>query len=70
MESQPTRTPEREAYYRKIDASNLAPLWEVLRGLILKEPRSPAQPTMWRYDSVRLIRSEGRGSQPGSPAFV
>ena len=53
MEAQPTRTPEREAYYKKIDASNLAPLWEVIRGLILKEPRSPAQPTMWRYSDVR-----------------
>jgi gentisate 1,2-dioxygenase len=53
MEAQPARTPEREAYYKKIDGNNLAPLWEVLRGLILKEPRSPAVPTMWRYDEIR-----------------
>ena len=46
-------SPDREAYYRKIGRSNLAPLWEVLHNLVLKEPRSPALPVMWRYDEVR-----------------
>jgi gentisate 1,2-dioxygenase len=49
----PRRNPEREAFYGKIDKSNLAPLWEVLHGLVIKEPRSPALPTMWRYDEIR-----------------
>jgi gentisate 1,2-dioxygenase len=53
MESQPKQTPERNAYYTKIGESNLAPLWEVLRGLIVKEPRSVAQPVLWRYDEIR-----------------
>ena len=53
MDTTPTRTPERDAYYKKIGASNLAPLWEVLHGLILKEPRSPALPAHWRYSDVR-----------------
>ena len=61
MEAQPKRTPERAAYYDKIGASNLAPLWEVLRGLIVKEPRSPAQPAFWRYSEVRpYIMEAGR----------
>jgi gentisate 1,2-dioxygenase len=53
METQPKHTPEREAYYARIGASNLTPLWEVLRGLIVKEPRSPALPVHWRYDEIR-----------------
>ncbi len=46
-------SPDREAYYSKIGQKNLAPLWEVLHNLVLKEPRSPALPVMWRYDDVR-----------------
>ncbi|MGQ0662369.1 MAG: gentisate 1,2-dioxygenase [Pseudomonadota bacterium] len=53
MEQQPTATPERAAYYRRIGEHNLAPLWEVLRSLILKEPRSPALPYVWHYQQVR-----------------
>lgn len=61
MESQPRMTPERAAYYEKIDAHNLAPLWEVLRGLIVKEPRSPAQPALWHYGEVRpFLMESGR----------
>jgi gentisate 1,2-dioxygenase len=53
METQPKHTPERDAYYAKIGDSNLTPLWEVLRGLIVKEPHSPALPVHWRYDEIR-----------------
>src|SRR5215472_11124642 len=53
MTAQSKPSPEREAYYRKIAHNNLAPLWEVIHDLVLKEPRSPALPVMWRYDDVR-----------------
>src|SRR5215469_1145722 len=53
MTAQSKPSPEREAYYRKIAHNNLAPLWEVIHDLVLKEPRSPALPVMWRYDEVR-----------------
>jgi gentisate 1,2-dioxygenase len=53
MEAQPKQTPERAAYYGKIGNSNLAPLWEVLRGLIIKQPNSPALPAHWRYSEIR-----------------
>ncbi len=53
MTAQTKPSPEREAYYRKIAHNNLAPLWEVIHELVLKEPRSPAVPVMWRYDEVR-----------------
>jgi gentisate 1,2-dioxygenase len=49
----PKSNTERQAFYGKIDKNNLAPLWEVLHTLVLKEPRSAAQPTMWKYDEIR-----------------
>src|SRR5689334_14339272 len=45
--------PERRAYYDRIDAYNLAPLWEVLHGLVTTEPVSPIRPALWRYDEIR-----------------
>ncbi|MCZ6860173.1 MAG: gentisate 1,2-dioxygenase [Alphaproteobacteria bacterium] len=53
LESAPERTPERTAYYKRMEGSNLAPLWEVLHGLVTKEPVSRAQPNLWKYDEVR-----------------
>ena len=51
MEAAPATTPEREAFYREIAPHNLAPLWEVLRGIVTKEPVSPAKPAIWHYDA-------------------
>lgn len=53
MQSQAKRTPEREAYYQRIDCQNLTPLWEVLHGLVIPQPASKAVPALWRYDEVR-----------------
>jgi gentisate 1,2-dioxygenase len=55
----PRRTPEREAFYRELAPHNMAPLWEVLRGLITREPVTPCVPALWHYDKVRpyLMRS-------------
>ncbi len=44
---------EREAYYARIGERNLAPLWEVLKGLITKSPESQAAPAVWHYDDIR-----------------
>ena len=35
------KTPEREAFYKKIDGENLSALWNVMGDLITPEPRSP-----------------------------
>jgi gentisate 1,2-dioxygenase len=53
------RTPEREAFYGELSQDNMAPLWEVLRGLVTREPNSPCVPVIWHYDEVRpyLMRS-------------
>jgi gentisate 1,2-dioxygenase len=50
MQEQPRRTPEREAYYARIQAKNLRPLWEVLKGIQTPEPRPHEVPTLWKYD--------------------
>src|SRR5271169_4258355 len=53
MEVQPQRTPERDAYYARIAKDNLAPLWEVLKGLVPKEPTVVEVPAIWRYNEIR-----------------
>jgi gentisate 1,2-dioxygenase len=51
MDTSPTVTAEREAFYREITPHNLAPLWDVLHSVVTKEPISPAKPAIWRYDT-------------------
>jgi gentisate 1,2-dioxygenase len=55
----PQRTPERAAFYDELAPKNMAPLWEVLRALITREPQTPCVPVIWHYDEVRpyLMRS-------------
>lgn len=61
MDAQPTRTPERDDFYRRMAPQHLTPLWEVLRGLITPEPRSAVEPAFWRYDDVRpFLLESGR----------
>jgi gentisate 1,2-dioxygenase len=53
--------PERRAYYERIDAYNMAPLWEVLHALVTPEPASPVRPALWRYDEIRpCLMESGR----------
>ena len=47
------KTPEREAFYRKIDGDNLSALWNVLGDLVTPEPRSACRPHLWKFDSIR-----------------
>jgi gentisate 1,2-dioxygenase len=43
----------RQEYYDRIAGQSLAPLWERLRGLVIKQPRPKAVPVLWRWDDVR-----------------
>ena len=36
----PVETPERKAFYDKIDKQNLTPLWAVMSTIITAEPKS------------------------------
>ncbi len=44
---------DRADFYRRIDAHQMTPLWEVLGALVPPAPRSPAIPAFWRYRDVR-----------------
>ena len=45
-------------YYGRLSQKNMAPLWEVLKGLVTREPVSPVQPAHWRYADVRPLLME------------
>jgi gentisate 1,2-dioxygenase len=59
MDAAPAKTIERQAFYDELAPQNLAPLWEVLRGLITREPETPCVPVIWHYQSIRpyLLRA-------------
>src|SRR5258706_5893224 len=52
------KTPEREAFYKKIDGENLSALWNVMGDLITPEPRSACRPHLWRFDAIRDYMTE------------
>jgi len=43
----------RAAYYERIGAKSMTPLWEVLGALVPPQPKSPAQAALWRYAELR-----------------
>ncbi len=50
----------RQAYYDKITKYDMAPLWEVLKDLVTKEPRPQCVPALWRFeDAKRLVLEAG-----------
>ena len=50
----------REAYYEKIGKYDMAPLWEVLKGLVTKEPKSQCVPALWKFkDAKQLVLEAG-----------
>ena len=42
----------RQAYYDKISKYDMAPLWEVLKDLVTKEPRTQCVPALWKFENV------------------
>jgi gentisate 1,2-dioxygenase len=48
----------RQAFYDKIKPHSLTPLWEVLKGLVPREPASKAVAHAWRYAAVRPLLLE------------
>ena len=43
----------RQDFYDTIDRQSLTPLWEVLAGLVTKEPVSRTKPHLWKFAEVR-----------------
>jgi gentisate 1,2-dioxygenase len=57
----PELTPERKAFYARLDEKSTAPLWEVLSSIIPAHPTPQAVPVLWRYDELRpLLMEAGR----------
>ena len=52
-ESDAARQAYRREYYGRMDQDNLAPLWEVLHGLVPPLPQSPCTPGYWNYQAIR-----------------
>jgi len=48
----------RQAYYDKISKFHMAPLWEVLKELVTKEPKSQLQPAIWKFAEVKKLMME------------
>jgi gentisate 1,2-dioxygenase len=48
----------RQAYYDKISEFHLAPLWEVLKGLVTPEPKTQMVPALWRFPEVEKLMLE------------
>src|SRR5262249_60925234 len=44
--------------YARSGAYDMAPLWEVLKGLVATEPKSVASPKVWPYKDVRPLIAE------------
>jgi gentisate 1,2-dioxygenase len=45
----------RQAYYDKISKKDMAPLWEVLRNVVTKEPKSKCSPNVWHFDEIKNL---------------
>lgn len=61
MEHAVQQTPERQAFYEKIDGENLIALWTVMGALITPEPKSPCRPAAWKFDAIRTYMLEAGG---------
>lgn len=58
LQEKPPESPERTAYYERIERRCLTPLWSVLSGIITPEPRSGCQPHAWQFDEVKALLLE------------
>jgi gentisate 1,2-dioxygenase len=59
--SEAVETPQRRAFYDKIDTRNLTPLWTDLSSIITPEPKSAAQAFLWNFDEIRDYMIEAGG---------
>jgi gentisate 1,2-dioxygenase len=54
----PKLSEELKAFYDRLEAHNLAPLWEVFEDLATAEPRPRCIPATWHYDEIRPMLME------------
>ena len=64
-----TETPERLAFYDKINESHLSPLWVGLGDIITPEPVSPLDAHVFRYQyRLARLRTTRRNGERGRRA--
>ena len=51
----------RDAFRARIARRNMAPLWEVMAGLVPRAPDSPCVPALWRWEETRPLVLESGG---------
>jgi gentisate 1,2-dioxygenase len=56
-----SKDPRRAAFYEKISQRDMTPLWEVLKDLVAKEPKTLAAPAIWHFDEVKPLVQESGG---------
>ncbi len=56
-----SKDPRRAAFYDKISQHDMTPLWEILKDLVAKEPRTQAAPAIWHFDTVKPMVEESGG---------
>jgi len=61
LTEKPAETPERLAFYRKIDSASLTPLWAVFSDIITREPKSACRAHLWHYAQLREWLLEAGG---------
>ena len=61
LQGAPTETPERRAFYDKIDKKALTPLWAVMSNIITPEPKSGCAPHLWRFEEAKAYLLEAGG---------
>jgi gentisate 1,2-dioxygenase len=53
--------PKRAAFYDKISQHDMTPLWEVLKDIVTKEPKTLGIPAIWHFDEVKPLVEESGG---------
>lgn len=61
LTEKPAETPERLAFYKKIDRQAYTPLWAVFSDIITPQPKSRCQPHLWQFEQAREWLLEAGG---------
>jgi len=61
LTEKPAETPERKAFYEKIDRKSLTPLWSVLSSIITPEPKSACVAHHWNFEEAKAYLLEAGG---------
>ena len=61
LTTKPEETPERLAFYKKIDRHSMTPLWAVFSDIITPEPKSACESFLWKFEQAKSYLLESGG---------